>query len=88
MTIDEFAAKTGSIVSNYRWITYTVEHKGKSRMRVGNFMAERNATDADIIAAADKDIDAFYQKHMPDGCERPKVITFHKGALRLIMDDL
>jgi hypothetical protein len=53
---------------------------------IGNFQAARNATDTEILAFAEADIEKFYQKHMPDGTARPKVINFHKGVLRLFLD--
>jgi hypothetical protein len=87
MTVDEFAESTGSAISPFIWVTYRVEHPGKEGFLVGNFMVDRSATDEQIIAKADADVDAFYSGHMPDGTPRPVVCGFMRGPLRLYLDD-
>lgn len=86
MTIDELAAATGSTVSPFIWITYEVQHDGKTPMHVGNFQVDRHATDEDIIAGAEADVDRLYAKCLPDGTQRPRIANFHRGALRLVLD--
>ncbi len=86
MTIDELAAKTGSRVSGVRPIVYKAKHDGKDAFFIGNFTAGRYATDEEILAKAEADIEQFYARHMPDGTARPKVIDFQRGALFLSLD--
>lgn len=86
MTVDELAAKTGSTVSSTRPIVYTAQHKGKDAFFVGNFTADRHATNEEILAKAEAGIEQFYARHMPDGTARPKVIDFQRGALFLSLD--